>query len=57
MIRKRSFWRSAWIRISYGLRLLSNKEAFRRFGVWRYRNMSLRRLVLVSAVLVGLLGG
>lgn len=57
MIRKRSFWRSAWIRIFYGLRLLSNKEAFRRFGVWRYRNMSLRRLVLISAVLVGLLGG
>ena len=57
MTRKHSFWHRAKVRLTYGLRILLNREAFRRFGIWRYRNMSLRRLVLISAVLVGLLAG
>ena len=58
MARKRSFWQRARLRAAYLRRILASpREAFRRFGMWRYRNMSLRRLILLSAVLVGLLGG
>ena len=57
MTRKRTWWHSVKVWTKYSLRILSNREAFRRLTIWRYKHMSLRRLILISAVLVGFLGG
>ena len=57
MTRKRTWWHSVKVWTRYSLRILSNREAFRRLTIWRYKHMSLRRLILISAVLVGFLGG
>ncbi len=57
MTRKRTWWHSVKVWTRYSLRIFSNREAFRRLIIWRYKHMSLRRLVLISAVIVGLLGG
>ena len=53
----RTGWHTLKIRWAYACRLAASGEAVRRFTVWRYKHMSLRRLVIFSAIAVGLLAG